>query len=154
MTGPAPTSSTWRIRASRGFIGRLLFTPLSALVWLVGVVNAMLTPWGLVKYWWVLVKLLLTTLMLCLVVFLLYPGLAQAGELAGALPSRDRINMVVAAVGVHQPADLRDACCPPTSRGAGPDDEMHALITDRICKGDHRFAVRCKRRFMFCSKLT
>jgi hypothetical protein len=74
---------------AQSFIGRVLFTPLSVLVWLVGVVNAMLTPWGLGK-------LLLTTVMLGLVLFLLYPGLTQAGELAGELPSRDRINMVVA----------------------------------------------------------
>ena len=40
---------------AQSFIGRLLFTPLSALVWLVGVVNAVLTPWGLLKHWWVLV---------------------------------------------------------------------------------------------------
>jgi hypothetical protein len=81
---------------AQSFIGRMLFTPLSVLVWLVGVVNAVLTPWGLLKHWWVLVKLLLTTLMLGLVLFLLYPGLAQAGDLAGELPGRDRVNMVVA----------------------------------------------------------
>jgi hypothetical protein len=81
---------------AQSLIGRVLFTPLSALVWLIGVVNALLTPWGLVKHWWVLVKLLLTTLMLCLVVFSLYPALSDAGTLAGDLPSRDRINMVVA----------------------------------------------------------
>ena len=54
-------------------------------------VNAIFTPWGLLKHWWVLVKLLLTTLMLVLVLFLLYPGLTEAGELAGALPRPDRI---------------------------------------------------------------
>ena len=81
---------------AQSLIGRVLFVPLSVLVWLVGVVNAALTPWGLLKHWWVLVKLLLTTLMLGLVVFLLYPGLVQAGELAGALSRPDRINMVVA----------------------------------------------------------
>jgi hypothetical protein len=59
-------------------------------------VNAMLTPWGLLKHWWVLVKLLVTTLMLGLVLFLLYPSLAEAGSLAAELPRRDRINMVVA----------------------------------------------------------
>ena len=81
---------------AQSFIGRMLFTPLSVLVWLVGVVNAIFTPWGLLKHWWVLTKLLLTTLMLVLVVVLLYPGLTEAGELAGALPRPDRINMVVA----------------------------------------------------------
>jgi hypothetical protein len=34
--------------------------------------------------------------MLGLVLFLLRPGLVEAGELAGALPGRDRVNMVVA----------------------------------------------------------
>jgi hypothetical protein len=81
---------------AQSLIGRVLFVPLSVLVWLVGVVNAVCTPWGLLKHWWVAVKLLLTTLMLGLVLFLLYPGLVEAGELAGALPRRDRINMVVA----------------------------------------------------------
>ena len=81
---------------AQSFIGRLLFTPLSVLVWLVGVVNAIFTPWRLLKHWWVVVKLLLTSLMLVLVLFLLYPGLTGAGELAGALPRADRVNMVVA----------------------------------------------------------
>jgi hypothetical protein len=81
---------------AQSLVGRLLFTPLSVLVWLIGVVNALLTPWGLFRHWWVLVKLLLTTLMLGLVLFLLYPGLTEAGELAGALPRPERINMIVA----------------------------------------------------------
>ena len=81
---------------AQSLIGRMLFTPLCVLVWLIGVINALFTPWGLVRHWWVLVKLLLTTLMLGLVLFLLYPGLSDAGELAGSLPSRDRVNMVVA----------------------------------------------------------
>ena len=81
---------------AQSYIGRMLFTPLSALVWLIGVVNAILTPWGLFRHWWVVVKLLVTTLMLGLVVFLLYPSLAEAGSMAAELPRRDRINMVVA----------------------------------------------------------
>ena len=81
---------------AQSLVGRALFAPLSALVWLIGVTNALLTPWGLVRHWWVLVKLLLTTLMLGLVLLVLYPALTEAGELAGDLPRRDRINMVVA----------------------------------------------------------
>ena len=84
------------VYAAQSLIGRVLFTPLSALVWLVGVINAVCTPWRLFRHWWVLVKLLLTTLMLGLVLFLLYPGLVQAGELGAALPSGDRVNLVVA----------------------------------------------------------
>jgi hypothetical protein len=81
---------------AQSLIGRVLFTPLCVLVWLVGVINALFTPWGLFRHWWVFVKLLLTTAMLGLVLFLLYPGLTEAGALAGDLPSRDRVNMVVA----------------------------------------------------------
>jgi hypothetical protein len=81
---------------AQSLIGRMVFTPLSVLVWLVGVGSALLSPWGLVKHRWVLVKLLLTTLMLVLVLTLLYPGLREAGDLAGALPRPDRVNMVVA----------------------------------------------------------
>jgi hypothetical protein len=81
---------------AQSLVGRVLFVPLSALVWLVGVVNALFTPWRLFRHWWVLVKLLLTTLMLVLVVVLLYPALTQAGELAGAMEFADRVNLVVA----------------------------------------------------------
>jgi hypothetical protein len=81
---------------AQSLVGRLLFTPLSVLVWLIGVVNAIGTPWGLLRHRWVLVKLMLTTVMLGLVLFLLYPGLVEAGAAAGALPRRDRVNMVVA----------------------------------------------------------
>jgi hypothetical protein len=81
---------------AQSYIGRVLFTPLSILVWLIGVLNAIFTPWGLLKHWWVVVKLLVTTLMLGLVLFLLYPSLSDAGTLAADLPQRDRINMVVA----------------------------------------------------------
>jgi hypothetical protein len=81
---------------AQSLIGRVLFVPLSVAVWVIGVVNAIGTPWGLLRHRWVLVKFLLTTAMLGLVLFLLRPGLVAAGDLAGALPSRDRVNMVVA----------------------------------------------------------
>lgn len=81
---------------AQSLVGRVLFTPLCVLVWLVGVGNALFTPWGLFRHRWVLVKLLITTLMVGLVLFLLYPGLTEAGELAGDLPGPDRVNMVVA----------------------------------------------------------
>ncbi|MFI7599297.1 hypothetical protein [Actinoplanes sp. NPDC049681] len=81
---------------AQSLAGRTLFVPLSVLVWVIGVVNAAFTPWRLTRYWWVLAKLVLTTLMLILVLFLLRPGLAEAGDLAGALPWRNRLDMVVA----------------------------------------------------------
>ncbi|MEU7752900.1 hypothetical protein AB0B57_18495 [Micromonospora sp. NPDC049101] len=77
-------------------VGTVLFAPLSVLVWLIGVASALLTPWGLVRYRWVLVKLVLTTVMAGLVLFLLTPNLRHAGELGAALPARDRADLVIA----------------------------------------------------------
>ncbi|MER7892454.1 hypothetical protein ABTX15_21790 [Micromonospora sp. NPDC094482] len=77
-------------------IGTALFAPLSMLVWLVGVASALLTPWGLLRHRWVLVKLLITTVMVGLVLLLLTPNLRAAGELGATLPSRDRADLVIA----------------------------------------------------------
>jgi hypothetical protein len=79
-----------------GLIGTVLFLPLSFLVWLVGIVNALYTPWGLLKHWWVVTKLAVVTLMLGLVVFALYPNLADAWTLGAATPHQTRLNLVVA----------------------------------------------------------
>lgn len=81
---------------AQGLIGIVLFVPLTFLVWLVGVVNAVGTPWGLVKWWWVAVKLGIVTVMLGLVVFALYPNLADASDLGAALPAQQRLNLVIA----------------------------------------------------------
>jgi hypothetical protein len=80
-----------------GFIGTTLFVPLSFLVWLVGVGNAVFTPWGLLRHWWVLLKLVVTTVMLVLVVFLLRPNLVDALTLGAALPHQQRLDLAVAA---------------------------------------------------------
>ncbi|MCO1597220.1 hypothetical protein M8C17_18870 [Micromonospora sp. RHAY321] len=77
-------------------IGTVLFAPLSVLVWLVGVASALLTPWGLLRYRWVLTKLVITTVMVGLVLFLLTPNLRHAGALGVALPARDRADLVIA----------------------------------------------------------
>ena len=71
-----------------------LFAPLSVLVWVVGVTSALLTPWGLLRWRWVVVKLVLTTVMVGLVLFALTPNLrAAAGPDATA---HQRIDVVVA----------------------------------------------------------
>src|SRR5215467_14433193 len=47
----------WRrevVYPAMGYLGLALFTPLSVLVWLVGVFNAWTTPWGVLKHWWVI----------------------------------------------------------------------------------------------------
>ncbi|WP_433114620.1 hypothetical protein [Micromonospora sp. CA-246542] len=79
-----------------GLVGTVLFAPLSVLVWLVGVASALLTPWGLLRYRWVVIKLVITTVMVGLVLFLLTPNLRHAGALGAALPARDRADLVIA----------------------------------------------------------
>ncbi|WP_327041644.1 hypothetical protein OG400_32760 [Micromonospora ureilytica] len=77
-------------------VGTVLFAPLSVLVWLIGVASSLLTPWGLLRHRWVLVKLVLTTVMVGLVLFLLVPNLRHAGAVGAALPTRDRADLVIA----------------------------------------------------------
>ncbi|MET7748734.1 hypothetical protein [Micromonospora sp. NPDC005367] len=77
-------------------IGTTLFAPLAVAVWVVGVTSALLTPWKLFRYRWVLAKLLITTVMVGLVLFLLTPSLRAAGDLGAALPARDRADLVIA----------------------------------------------------------
>ncbi len=79
-----------------GLIGRLLFVPLSVLAWLIGVANAVVTPWGLIRHRWVLTKLVLTTGMLVAILFLLRPNLNAAWELGAALPDGVRLDLLMA----------------------------------------------------------
>ncbi|MGC1211851.1 MAG: hypothetical protein WA890_11385 [Micromonospora sp.] len=78
-----------------GLLVTYLFAPLSMLVWLIGVASALLTPWGLLRWRWVLVKFALTTAMLGLVLLLLMPTVRGLGELAPALTTRDRLDLVI-----------------------------------------------------------
>jgi len=77
-------------------VGTFVFAPLSLAVWLIGVASALLSPWRLLRHWWVVTKLGLVTVMVVLVFLALLPGLQDAGTLGPALPTRDRINLVVA----------------------------------------------------------
>ncbi|EXG79665.1 hypothetical protein [Cryptosporangium arvum] len=79
-----------------GLIGTVLITPLALAALVTGVVSGLGTKWGLVRYWWVAVKLAVTVVMNVLVLFLLAPGLREAARLGAELPSRDAINLVVA----------------------------------------------------------
>lgn len=79
-----------------GLVGRMLFAPLGVLAWVVGVLSAVLTPWRLLRHWWVVVKLVITTVMLGLILLALYPTLTDAAELGATLTSRQRIDLVIA----------------------------------------------------------
>ena len=75
-------------------VGDWVFLPLSGLVWLVGLVNGLSTRWGLFRYRWVLVKLVLTTIMLGLVLFALTPNLRTAAALAVAGADLNRAELI------------------------------------------------------------
>jgi hypothetical protein len=81
-----------------GLVGLTLFVPLSVLAWLVGVVSAVLTPWGLLRHRWVLVKLMITTVMLGAVLFALLPSLRTAAELGAATPADAREGLLMAPI--------------------------------------------------------
>ncbi|MEQ4302284.1 hypothetical protein ABNF97_12970 [Plantactinospora sp. B6F1] len=78
-------------------VGQSVFVPLSVLAWLVGVASALLTPWGLVRHRWVLVKLVITTVMLGAVLFALLPSL-RAAELGAATPPDARQGLLAAPI--------------------------------------------------------
>jgi hypothetical protein len=93
LTGAADRAVVYPAAA---LVGEALFVPLTFVVWLVGVLNALGTPWSLLKWWWVAVKLGIVTLMLGLVTFALYPNLAAAAEQGAALAEQQRLNLVIA----------------------------------------------------------
>ncbi|WP_422773859.1 hypothetical protein ACN28C_13750 [Plantactinospora sp. WMMC1484] len=78
-------------------VGQSVFVPLSVLAWLVGFASALLTPWGLLRHRWVLVKLGITTVMLGAVLFALLPNL-RAAELGAATPPDARQGLLAAPI--------------------------------------------------------
>jgi uncharacterized membrane protein len=63
-------------------VGVAVVIPLSWVAWLSGVVLGLGTRWGLLRHWWVLAKLVTTSVMALLVLFVLVPSLRHAAELA------------------------------------------------------------------------
>jgi hypothetical protein len=92
LTGAADPAVVYPAQA---LIGLWLFVPLSVVVWVIGLVSALATPWGLLRHRWVLVKFVLTTVMLGLVLFLLRPGLYEAMEFGADPATRERLDMVM-----------------------------------------------------------
>ncbi|MQA86664.1 MAG: hypothetical protein GEV03_19025 [Streptosporangiales bacterium] len=61
-----------------------LVAPLVVVALGTGVLQAVLLPWGLVRYWWVTIKLTTTAVFTVLVVFALIPRLAASADAAMA----------------------------------------------------------------------
>ena len=67
---------------SMGLVGGVVIVPLSVAALITGVTLALGTPWGLVRYYWVFVKFVLTAGATVAVIFALRPKLAEAAGLA------------------------------------------------------------------------
>jgi hypothetical protein len=79
--------------------GGLMLVPIALLTLLTGLVAGMGTKWGLVRYWWVLVKLVLTLAAATASIFLLRANLASAAAETGMpLPDLGRyeLDLVIA----------------------------------------------------------
>jgi hypothetical protein len=62
-----------------------LLAPLAVVALSTGMLLGLLTQWGLLKYWWVTIKLALTTLLTGVILFVLVPRLGVAADAATAL---------------------------------------------------------------------
>ncbi|MFC4853393.1 hypothetical protein [Actinophytocola glycyrrhizae] len=71
-------------------IGGTLLIPVSLLALVSGVLLGLHTRWGLVRYRWVLVKLVLTVVAVVLIPLSLLPGLAELSRLMAGTPA-DRL---------------------------------------------------------------
>ena len=116
-------------------VGQWLLLPLAALSLLTGVAQGLLTPWGVVRYHWTLLKLVLNTAGLTLAWLVLLPSLhAAANQAQGALHAvsgRDRLGLVrnssaaitvlvvTVLLSVFKPFGRIAARRPPRTAGAG-----------------------------------
>lgn len=80
-------------------IGTTLLVPLALLALATGVIQGLLTPWGIVRYWWVTIKLALTIGGIVLGTLVLVPTLGAAADAAVSAPSTqvlpvDRLGLV------------------------------------------------------------
>ncbi len=80
-------------------IGVTLLVPLALLAVATGLALGLLTPWGVVRYWWVTIKLALNVAGIVLALLVLVPTLGAAADAATAVagapvPSADRLGLV------------------------------------------------------------
>jgi hypothetical protein len=81
------------------FIATWLLAPLALVALTTGVLLGLLTGWGLLRYWWVTIKLVLTTILTGVILFVLVPSLgvaANAATAAQAFTTAERLPLAVA----------------------------------------------------------
>jgi hypothetical protein len=116
-------------------IGGALLLPLVLIALTSGVALSLLTPWGLMRHWWVAVKFALTVAGTVLAVLVLTPALgdaAQSARAGTALPAAQRFELVrdagaasvvlvsTVALSVHKPCGRLRVRRPLLSGGASP----------------------------------
>ena len=84
-------------------VGRLLVQPLAIVSLLTGVSLGLVTPWGLLRYWWTAIKLAITLALSAVVVLVLVPRLGAASAVATAsgpasFAAADRLPLLLAPV--------------------------------------------------------
>lgn len=97
MTGSDPET----IYPAAHLAGMWLVAPLAVLSLGTGLLLALLTPWGLFRYWWVTIKLAITATLTGLVLFVLVPSLGSTadtvtGPTASSLTNGERIPLLIA----------------------------------------------------------
>ena len=107
LTSDDPTLALAIFRAAGIFVP-LAVLPLAGLSLVTGLLLALGTKWGLLRYWWVLVKLAITVVLCFLVLTLLQPSVADLADLAAA-GQRDG-SLAVAAAGADPTILLVPAC--------------------------------------------
>jgi len=76
-------------------IATTLLVPLALLALATGLLQGLLTPWGIVRYWWVTIKLALTVAGIVLGTLVLVPTLSRAAAASGTQAlSVDRLGLV------------------------------------------------------------
>jgi len=80
-----------------GLIGTVLLTPLAVVAWIFGLLSSLLTRWGVFVHWWVVVKLVATTILTVLVLFVLGPTLRLAAT-GAALSGEQREQLLAAPI--------------------------------------------------------
>ena len=73
-------------------VGNTLLIPISLLALTTGLVLALGTQWGLLRYKWVVVKLILTSIAVLLIPVALLPELNNLNDLASALPADELLD--------------------------------------------------------------
>jgi hypothetical protein len=91
-------SDPMTIYPAMSLVGALIMAPLAIASLASGVALARLTSWGLFRYWWVTIKLIVTSLLTLLVIFVLVPrvgGAARAVAAGAALTDSERLQLVL-----------------------------------------------------------